>query len=254
MLSICILVFLVFFQWPPPTALIHPGTVINVGDSIIDTKPMIEKFKKFMSGSDGRQLKVKLNGGCVDAGHHSADPEAGDILTPYVNQQCPEHPWTKWLWDGDYLKVGWASDYPGTFGCLGFWDKGEAPSLEVFSCVDISTFLIRFHPRQFDFSRLELFFSIHSKVYQSKCLGIYNKDLEIHPSYRGNANKTVRRDVFQLQECYGLDHQSFYLEDEQFDVIDKLKQKIFGPEGMVPWDRQKDNNCTLLDNNRINTL
>lgn len=238
---------------PIPSSLIDPGTMIEVENTIVDTAPLIQKFREIMSDG-GRQLRVKVNGGCMDAGHRTPHPNGG-ILTPYVNEKCGLHPWTKWYWNGDYLKTGWTSDYAGEEGCLGFWGKQDVPrdvhQLQVFVCGLVEQFFIRIHPSQLDFSRLEIYFSIHSKKYAKKCLGMYNDDVDVYPDDMKNDTKSLRRDMFQLQECYGFDQQSFYLDSEQFDEIDNLKQKIFGPKGFKHWDYKKEDNCSCVNANAI---
>lgn len=227
--------YVLFFCFIKLISSVHsfdPGTVIEVGHIPIDTSALVNKLIAGKSNQTGSFIRSKADQGCLEAGHRNNPVPQGEIYTPWIYKGCPNNPWVKWHWDGDLLKVGTPPDFDAQEACLDCWKNSPYCDLKVFKCNGgpSQQFFIRIHPNQVDRKNHKLYFSIHSKSHPSKCLSWYLREIDWHPAQRKtnrwNKEKVARK-IYQLQECRGLDHQSFVISHEKMEDYENVKKGIF---------------------------
>lgn len=207
---------------------IDPGKVIKVGLLELHLDDFIRQATA--GKGNGSKHLITTDLGCLDAGYWNEAVPEGEIYTPFLNAGCPNNTWNLWHWDGDSLKVGKPPVFDEPEACLDCWKSSINCRLRAFKCNGgpSQKFFVRIHSNRMDVKNRKVYYSIHSKVHPSRCLSWYHIKSDQPPKFTVSKEAVEMRLVFQLQECKGLDHQSFIVTPDMVgNDFEKSKEFYF---------------------------
>lgn len=238
-----------------PTALVEG----NVKIAIDAAKLALEASKLFANKIDaqqspnGRFIRTVSNNGCLDGGKRSGWKENA----PFPYHQCPLESHLRWRFDGPYLRMGASqAHFNDKEGCLDCSFGGRDCDVIVFECVGglNQQWSVKVFDHQVDKRNRKVSFSIMHQGNSNQCLTRNPRQIhtfdheecatEAHVASATTGWKNVwtkskktwaeaydkccmRKptkswDSYSLRDCTGNSDQSFYLDSNWLDELDKL--------------------------------
>lgn len=191
-----------------------PGIFVQALGTKILTVPFTDRINQLLSDRAifGRQIRIRASDDCIDSDwatdKNDFSPKPASCNQNKFSQSVRVHNkvWTI----GQQL-----AEHGGTWPCLACTSFAEDCLVEFVPCtLDRNMrFFIRVHAPQIDLGDDRVYFSIHSTLYPKKCLTSLF-------STKKNGN------TFFLDECYGNEKQSFYLDMDWTEDLTKVRKQI----------------------------